>query len=312
MAVRMELNTQWLSMANATAPIELREVSLQDMDNYIVVASADELSVSLPSNAKEMIRQVDPESVVITEEMTQGVRPAIFTKEHAEATGTTGVVILVHGYCSKSNPWATYIGTDWTNADYVEFVLASDTNDAFASKIYQFASSSGYTSFSLVGYSQGGMAIAHLRTFYWSGLDVPTNGRVLQSLVTPYQGNTLAGSTATLGQLFGAGCGSNYDLTVDGATLWLTGIPTSIRNEVYYYYVQFGDQGFNTRYCNAALNTMMDKPNDGVVTVNNAPLVGGHNMGLTVGQCHVAGNKYPAAFTDSTRNKEMNSNAARS
>jgi len=211
----------------------------------------------------------------------------------------------------KSNPWAGY-PNDFTDWDYVEFVMSSDTNDQFAKKILQYANDRSYTSFSLVGYSQGGLAISHLRTFYWSGLDVPTNGRVLQSLVTPYQGNTMAGSTATLGQLFGAGCGANNDLTVDGATLWLSKFPTSVRNEVYFYYVQYGDEGFNTRYCNNALNMMMAKPNDGVVTVDRAPLVGGHNEGVTVGQCHIAGMKYGPAFADSTRNKLLNSLAARS
>jgi len=299
-----------LSLANAKAPIELREVSLQDINNYIVVAESDQLPVSLPSNANETIKYVESESVVITEEMTQGVRPAIFTKENAAAAGTTGMIILVHGYCVKANPWASYL-SDWTNADYVEFILASDTNDAFAKKIYQFVTNKGYTSFSLVGYSQGGMAISHLRTFYWSGLDVPTNGKVLQSLATPYQGNSLAGSTASLGKLFGAGCGENYDMTSDGASLWLTGVPTAIRNQVYYYYVQFGDNGFNTKYCNAALNALMDKPNDGVVTVKNAPLVGGTSMGVTVGQCHIAGMKYPPAFADSARNQKINADAAR-
>jgi len=300
-----------LSLANAQAPIELRQVSLQDINNYIIVASVDMLPVSLPEDANNLISYVDSESVVITEEMTKGIRPARFTKENAAATGKTGMVVLVHGYCVKENPWVNYL-TDWNDVDYVEFTLSSDTNDAFAKKVYQYAESQGYSSYSLVGYSQGGMAVTHLSTFYWSGLDVPTNGRVLQSLVTPYQGNTLAGSTATLGQLFGAGCGANYDLGVDGASLWIATIPTDVRRQVYFYYVQFGDQGFNTRYCNNLVNAMISKPNDGVVTVDRAPLVGGNNMGVTVGQCHIAGMKYPPAFADSARNKEMDNAAARS
>jgi len=284
-------------------------VSLQDINNFIIVATTDDLTVEISSDVSKMVKYVDPDEVEITEEMTQGVRPEKFTKEKA-SEGITGKVILVHGYCVKKNPWTDY-PNDWTNYDYVEFVMTSDTNDQYAKKVLQYTADQGYTSFSMVGYSQGGMAITHLRTFYWSGLDVPSNGRVLQSLVTPYQGNTLAGSTATLGQLFGAGCGANYDLSVDGATLWLANVPTAMRKEVYYYYVQFGDQGFNTRYCNNALNALMSKPNDGVVTVDRAPLSGGNNLGVTVGQCHIAGMKYPPAFGDSARNKEMNAAAAR-
>jgi hypothetical protein len=306
----MQLNTQWLSMAGAKAPIQLREVSLQDINNYIVVSSAQSIPVSLPPNANDIIQYVDSKSVVITEEMEFGVRPERFTQEKA-SEGITGMLILVHGYCVKKNPWVDYLD-NFSQVDYVEFVGCSDANDQFANKIYQYVTSKGYTSFSLLGYSQGGMAINHLKTFYWSGLDTPTKGKTLQSLVTPYQGNSLAGSTATLGQLFGAGCGANYDLTRDGASLWANTIPSSTRKYLSFYYVQYDDQGLNTRYCNAALNTMMQKPNDGVTEVPYATFSGATSMGLTQGQCHAVNMKYPPAYTDQTRNRAMNAAAARS
>jgi hypothetical protein len=38
------------------------------------------------------------------------------------------------------------------------------------------------------GHSQGGMAIAHLYNYYWTGLNIPRNGKVLQAVGTPWQG----------------------------------------------------------------------------------------------------------------------------
>ena len=49
----------------------------------------------------------------------------------------------------------------------------------------------------LVGHSQGGLAALHLRSFYWSGLDLVSGGRVLQSVGSPYQGCSMAGSRGT-------------------------------------------------------------------------------------------------------------------
>jgi len=297
-------------MAGAKEPIQLRNVSLQDIANYIVVANSSQMNVILSDEDKKLIRYVPRSSVVITEEMTQGVRPENLTMEWAVDNGITGKVILVHGYCAKSTPWINNLN-DWTDVDYVEFLMSSDTNDAFANKIYQFGKGKGYTSYALAGYSQGGMAITHLKTFYWTEADVPKNGLVLQSVSTPYGGSSIAGSTASLGEIFGIGCGENFDLTHDGANLWQNSIPQAQRAAVNFYYVQYGDNGFATRFCNAAINTMMDKPNDGATEVAYATFSGAKNMGLTVGECHVSGMKYPPAFADSARNKQMSAAAAR-
>lgn len=64
------------------------------------------------------------------------------------------------------------------------------------------------------------------------------NGRIVQSLGTPYQGCPLAGLLAYLGDLLGIGCGLNEDLTYDGAEQWLSKIPLDKRAEVYYYTTQ--------------------------------------------------------------------------
>jgi len=178
-------------------------------------------------------------------------------------------------------------------------------------KIATYATSQGLTSYSAVGYSQGGMAISHLVNFYWSGLDTSISGRVLQSVVTPYQGSSAAGTTASLGKAFGVGCGSVYDLTKDGASLWLSGMTTDTRAMVYYYYVTYDETKTLAKYCNAATNLILEKPNDGVTEMVYAPLSGGVDCGRKSGWCHATNMKYNPAFSDSSRNQEMNSKAAR-
>ena len=65
------------------------------------------------------------------------------------------------------------------------------------------------------------------------------NGRVVQSLGTPYRGSPLAGILAYLADLlFGYGCGANENLTYCGAEEWLCGIPLDKRAAVYYYTTQ--------------------------------------------------------------------------
>ena len=53
-------------------------------------------------------------------------------------------------------------------------------------------------SFSLVGHSQGGMVNAHIHNYYWTALENAEGGRLLQSIGTPYYGNSAAGSAANL------------------------------------------------------------------------------------------------------------------
>jgi len=64
--------------------------------------------------------------------------------------------------------------------------------------------------------------------------------------------------------------------------------------------------------CNAATNLFLQHPNDGVTELEYAPLVGGNDCGMKQGWCHTKNMKYPPAFSDDARNKEMNSLAARS
>ncbi len=85
-------------------------------------------------------------------------------------------------------------------------------------------------SWGLVGHSQGGLVSLHLHNFYWSPNDAvvssPTS-RPVQTVGTPFLGVSGTGVTLDIGALFGLGCGDNFDLSRDGANLWMVTRKTS-------------------------------------------------------------------------------------
>jgi hypothetical protein len=164
---------------------------------------------------------------------------------------------LVHGYCAHETPFDTSSFSDYTLFLDLD---ANRLNDEFAVRIRDAASS--FSSFGIVAHSQGGLASLHLRSFYWSPLDNSNGGRRLQTLASPYQGQPLAGLLAKVGQALGFLCGSNDDLTYDGARLWLASVPMSARKEVYYWAAKYGNNGL-IHYCNLAANIVLGWPNDG-------------------------------------------------
>jgi len=151
----------------------------------------------------------------------------------------------------------------------------------------------------------------HLLNEFWSGLDHVTSGRRVQTIGTPWRGNSAAGSSASLGKLFGVGCGQNNDLTLDGATNWFTGIHEDHPQYVTYFTSTYKQGGFFGDYCNMAINAILQWPNDGVSELKYCSLPGGKSMGNTEKQCHTTGMKYSAQYYDSNRNSNMNSNAGR-
>jgi pimeloyl-ACP methyl ester carboxylesterase len=105
-------------------------------------------------------------------------------------------------------------------------VRESRSHDEFARLLDAFGDANyDNAGCSIIAHSQGGAAALHLYTYYWSCLDDAGNVRLIQSVGTPYQGTPLAGNIALLGNIFGVGCGYNYDLTYNGAAGWLSGIP---------------------------------------------------------------------------------------
>jgi hypothetical protein len=216
-------------------------------------------------------------------------------------------LVLSHGYCADENPWplAQFAGDAWP----YENLETSLSNDAFAVDLATRAAQ--FKSYGVVGHSQGGCAALHLYTFYWSGLDWAGPGRLMQCVGAPLEGTPLAGNLAALGAALGIQCGSNYDITPDGAAVWLAGIPTAARAKLHTYTTTFTNVPFFYDYCNIVTDVFLSDPEDGVVENAAGHIVGAQDMGLKSGWCHVSGMRDPAQTGDSARNAVLNAQGAR-
>lgn len=265
----------------------------------------------------------------VNEDMKKGKKPASMVSSGGDSNGngnsknkkslrrqlsSNHKKILVHGYCAGGSPWPA---GDFTDA--VTFVdpetndpnlLNNWSHDLFARKIRDFANDNNIDSCGIIAHSQGGAASLHLYTYYWSCLDYASEGgsKLIQSLGTPYRGTNLAGSLASLGDIFGVGCGTNSDLTTSGADTWLASIPYSSRGKVTYYRTMYND-GWGLDWCNWAASAMVSDKDDGTTGIQRGILAGGINGGLKEGQCHTSGMRDVAQYNDSSRNSQMNSNA---
>ncbi|KAL6063394.1 Conditioned medium factor [Balamuthia mandrillaris] len=344
-SLTLELNTAWLQRAKAFPPFTLRNIQLQDPLENILLAGRDEMSVQF-SDQKHLYSLLKLDYSVtppITHEMTKGPHPHALralaatrkNKATASSTGPSsrvegGKLLLVHGYCSSANPWPL---EDFTDYAIFEDYGKSISIDEFARKIADLGDN--YPSFSTLAHSQGGMASLHLFTYYWSTMDlipvdddddddensvasyysdpyeVDDNKRILQSTGSPYRGTSLAGTLADLGAVFGLGCGSNYDLTTDGAGNWLSKIPLEARRQVFYYTSQYTEDWWFFSDCVTASNLILHTPNDGTTELKYAKLEGGQDQGHKEGWCHTTNMKDPPQTLDHDRNKINNQKAAR-
>lgn len=312
-AVALELDERWLANANATLPLTLRNVRLEEAANFIPVSLRAEIQVASPPSFSF---GGGPTSRV-TDEMLQGCPPLSVISARAAAANSSeissgGKLIVVHGYCTDSTP---FILNRFNDFAVFEDFKQSRNNDDFARRIETFAASKSPGGYSVVGHSQGGLASLHLLTYYWSGLDKhpsATTGRLIQSVGSPYQGVPLAGLIAAVGGLVGVGCGSNEDLTYDGAQRWLAEIPIDKRQQVFYWSTSYSKKGFITsHYCNLAANAVLSWPNDGVVEQSGAVLPGGNLVEHAEGECHSTGMKYPPQCKNEARCEEIDRLAAR-
>ncbi len=299
----LSLDERWIARAGARAPFSLRGLRIEDPDYYIPLVQADSLPLQVPALRRASIARA---TGAIDESMRMGPRPSTLATAMARPQAAGSQLVLVHGYCSNG----VWPQAQFTNASTFLDAKQNRSNDQFAQRIAQFASQ--WSSFSTVAHSQGGMAALHLYTYYWSGLDNASGGRVMQSVGTPYQGTNLSGILAAVVSGFGVGCGTNADMTYDGAKAWLAGIPADARAKANYYTTSFAKTNWYTNdYCNAASDLVLNDPEDGTVEQVNAQLPGGVNRGHATGQCHTTGMRDPAQYLDANRNAVMNANAAR-
>lgn len=296
--IELGLDARWIAKAGAQAPFEIRNLRIEDPDNFITVASASKISMAMPAMPKSARTPVS----AITEEMLMGPRPSAKV-----AKGIGSKLLLVHGYCS-GNVWGGVAG-QFSNAAVFQDLSQNRSHDAFARLILTFGNT--WNSYGIVAHSQGGAAALHLYNYYWSGLDRATGNRLIQSVGTPYRGTALAGNAAALGSVFGVGCGTNNDLTYSGSSSWLAGISSASRAKANYYTTSFTDRAWVYDYCNVVTDVLLGDPEDGTTEQTYGQLPSGINQGHKTGWCHTGGMRDPAQTTDSSRNATMNSNAAR-
>ncbi|HEX8351806.1 MAG TPA: hypothetical protein VF611_02700 [Pyrinomonadaceae bacterium] len=305
--VDLMLDARWLARAGAAGSYELRNVRLQDPDYFVTLA---ESAAAIPLAVGNLPTAARAAAAEITEEMRKGKKPEATTMTFAAADFTTqalgGKLLLVHGYCTSGNPFPT---SHFTNYAVFSDPNQSRSHDQFANLIRNFGSQ--FPSFGVVAHSQGGAASLHLYTYYWSGFDYATGNRLIQSVGTPYQGTALAGNLAAIADVFGSGCGSNYDLTYGGAAAWLAGIPSWARARVHYSTTSFTDVWWRYDYCSLATDLFLGDPEDGVTERAYGQLPGANNRGHKTGWCHTGSMRDPAQTSDSSRNADMNANAAR-
>ncbi len=316
-AATLALDGRWLARAGVTQSLELRHVRIQDPDTHIPLTRADVIDLPAPVLPRSAYEPPEPMDAAMLTGYGFALAGSSFGTTGASSGSRTlsepGVpkiskykvteraLMLVHGYCSSLM---------WDPGDFsgkrIVFMDpdANRSHDEFA----QLIGTAGLEvdSFGVVAHSQGGQAALHLLTYYMSALDLAEGPRRIQSVGTPYQGTPLAGSLASLGAVFGQGCGVNDDLAPAGSTLWLAGIPMWARAEVHYWTTSTG--GF---WCNFATNLVLSNPEDGVVEQSRAQLVGGNSEGHKTGWCHTTGMNDPAQYNDQSRNSEMDAQAAR-
>jgi len=314
--VTLQLHQNWVVLAKAVPPFTLKQITLQDKEintilsqsSSIIVKETEGQTLSLMHLFKNVVPTV---TSTITEDMKYGPRPAQYAVSNGTTAGavSTGKLVLVHGYCS---------GEVWNPAQFTNAILFTDykqsrSQDQFALLIKKFAEeTNSLKSYGIVGHSQGGLASLHLKTYYWSGLDSAQGNRVVQSVGSPYQGCSLAGTLADLGGLFGIGCSANNDLAPNGAQVWLSKIPKDAQSKVFYYTTQYDDSWFLSPACVTASGMVLHSPNDGTCEIKFSTLdKAGYNMGTVKKFCHTDGMNYPPQTKDANRNAIINREAAR-
>ncbi len=295
--IELGVDSRWLARAGVHSPLVLKNVRLEDPSSYITLLERDhfdlvEHNIVVPEAAS--FKGID-------QTMLMGPKPVQAEADRNKA----GALLLVHGFCG-GNSWP---GGDFSNYQRFSDPKANRSHDEFARLIAQQASN--LNSYGIVAHSQGGAAALHLYTYYWSGLDNASGNRLIQSVGTPYQGTSLAGTIAAIGDIFGISCGTNQDLTYDGARAWLAGIPTWARQGVHYYTTSETDKWWRWDYCHIAAEFVLSDPEDGTTEKWAGQLSSANNRGHKTGWCHTDGMRDTKQVNDSSRNRDMNSNAAR-
>ena len=303
----LRFDPRWLAMADVDpSTIELRELRVHSSEGFGLLSHDPFPSHAIRGGIKRPT-------------VTPGLQAGDLHAGHSGqvVTGMPGstealrsnaghVLLLSHGYCTDQFPWRTsnFSGDIELYEDYGQNL----SHDTFALRFE--ARGRNFKSMGIAGHSQGGHAAAHLYTFYWSALDWPSGSRRIQGVGVPWLGTALAGNAAVLGEVFGIGCGTNYDLTYEGCAAWISFIPTWVREDVWYWTTSFTD-GWFYDYCQIVTDVLLSDPDDGTVERYAGQLEGANNGGHKTGWCHTRLMRDPPQCKDADRNVELNAEAAR-
>ena len=323
LSLPMVLDARWLALAGTSGnKLRLRNVRIQDADTFIPLSQISDLPVtvaSLPRAASlEAAKVIKDDSLI----MGKGDRSIVVADQPAKTTedpritfSNTGI-FLVHGWCSGATWPVSHFGRPGRvgGTEVFSDPSASRSHDAFARLIRDQGAANFSDSFTVVAHSQGGAAATHLRAFYNSLLDLSNAPRRIQTMGTPYWGSSLMDyylATGPLGwiiaSIFGQ-CTPVFDLGTLGSSLWLSGVPSWARGEVFFYRTGFRrPSSFWERLqfwrwrCNAA-SFVIPGWDDGVVADWQGVLPGGNNMGVTESECHTGGMNHPGQTFNWNRN----------
>ena len=114
----MELDTRWLELANATPPLTLKSVTLDEIKTYITLSKSDAIEVIADDELMNWSPSLKVEDVEIDWEMKEGYNPYRVKKE--DNTTETGQLLLPHGYCISPD------GFLWYYFDNYKYLLLED------------------------------------------------------------------------------------------------------------------------------------------------------------------------------------------
>jgi hypothetical protein len=303
--VRLGLVASRLGLAGDER-LECRSVRLHERDGFAMLDLVDRAECSIAGGVFEALAAAPPPA----EADWMGLPGVATVGAPAGSMLAPGpgshVRVLMHGYCADGNPFP--LGQFGPDAWAYEVPDQNLTNDAFALDLLERTQQ--FKSFGTVAHSQGGLASLHLYTFYFSGLDWAGPGRLIQAVGAPFEGTPIAGVLAALGSIFGVQCGANYDMTPEGAALWLSTIPPTPRAKVFTFTTSYSGPGWSG-YCSLATALFLAYPEDGVTEHAAGHFPGANDLGLTYGWCHVGGMRDPDQALDANRNAAMREAGAR-
>ena len=314
---RFCVHRDWFGEAG-TQSLLISDMILRDADDLNVIGTSHthndgllSVTAEIPAKPHTLLSLGEDSNVKYTGVPPEGHKQNRRRRLLADTNGDGQAVVLVHGYCQSQG------GNVWPQQDFTDFVVYDHPNenvshDQFARQIAADANAMGVFGGGCIGYSQGGAACTHLYNYYWSFLDYTATGtRKIQAIATPFEGTALAGNVAALGDIFGAGCGYNYDMTYDGAANWLSGIASWAKSQVYARTVSFTDKWWRYDYCHLASDVLLSDPDDGTVEKWSGFVGGMNSLGHKTGWCHTTGMRDPPVLTDHTSNQQFNAAAQR-